>query len=264
MFELPESAAEDFDRDGYVVVRRALDDAGVERVRGWFPRLRAMDAAPSRQILYTHADVPAGRPGMETLMDQWLYPSATVDPEIAPSLLSRLRAAVAAVLGFQPIPFQDVALSKEPRHRPFAWHQDVSYWPVDREDGAICWVALGPMRSENGGLALAPGSHEGPCGPAIDLHTGAPQDGSVPTRMPDRGVVPEIGAGDAIVFHARCWHRSGGSVSTDPRLAWSVSWLHPDTRWSLSRAPRHPVRTAVVDGEEVIQWARTHYPRTID
>ena len=264
MFELSESPAADFDRDGYVIVRRALDDSGVERVRGWFPRLRAMGAPPSRQILYTHTDVPSGRPGMETLMDQWLYPATTADPDIAPSLFSRLRAAVAVVLGFQPIPFQDVALSKESRHRSFAWHQDLSYWPVDREDGAICWVALVSMRPENGGLELAPGSHEGPCGPAIDLHTGAPQCGSVPSQLPDRGVVPEIGAGDAVVFHARCWHRSGRSVVDAPRFAWSSSWLHPSTRWDFSRAPRHPARSGVVDGEEVIQWARTRYPLTID
>ncbi len=249
----------DFAREGFVVCQRALDRAQVESMRAAFASLETDGRIKSKQILYTHAAPPPDHPGMERLMDQWLN-AWPLDVPAAVATLRELRERVSELLGFRAIPFQDVALSKAAHHAPFPWHQDLPFWPTDRDDGAVSWIALDHMGDENGGLELAPTSHLRPVGPAIDLHTGRPQPGtSGAARTPESGRIPSLDPGDLLAFHPRCWHRSGRNRSGALRRAWSVSWLHPDARWSFARAPRHPIRSRVVEGEEVSRWSSNRY-----
>jgi ectoine hydroxylase-related dioxygenase (phytanoyl-CoA dioxygenase family) len=249
-----------FARDGFVVCQRALDRAQVESLRTALASLDAGGKIRSKQILYTHVAPPPDHPGMERLMDQWLN-VWRMDVPVMVATLRDLRERVSRALGFDAIPFQDVALSKAAHHAPFPWHQDLPFWPTDRDDGAVSWIALDPTGEENGGLELAPTSHRWPVGPAIDLHTGQPQPGASGTASaPEVGRIPPLDPGDLLVFHARCWHRSGRNGSEAPRRAWSVSWLHPEARWSFARAPRHPIRSRVVEGEEVLRWSFSRYP----
>ncbi len=235
---------------GWAVVRQVLGRAAIDALRAAVVELRAT-VAPSREILFTHVDPPPGSPGMDRLMEQWLNVHRR-SPFTLDQAIPIVRRLASEVLGEDAVLFQDVLLVKRGDHAPFPWHQDCAYWTVDPPVGVVIWIALDTMSDANGGLSVATRSHLEPLGPAIDLHSGDPQTGSsgvVPELLDE--VTPALVAGDAIVFDARTWHRSGRNVAGGERRAWSSSWLSPRARWAPERAPRHPLAGRLAAGEVV-------------
>ena len=56
--------------------------------------------------------------------------------------------------------FQDMLVWKEPRNaQRVEWHQDYSYWPLDRPGGITIWIALDDATPENGFMQMVKGSH---------------------------------------------------------------------------------------------------------
>jgi ectoine hydroxylase-related dioxygenase (phytanoyl-CoA dioxygenase family) len=149
--------------------------------------------------------------------------------------------------------FQDLLLAKHAEHRSLAWHQDEPFWPIDTPWGAVVWCALDPVDHARGGVELALKSHR-ELGPAIDLHTGEPQLASQGQRFDASGFelsCPELAPGDALIFHARTWHRSGVNQGGLPRRAWVSTWLPREACWNPDRAPRHPRAPTVIAGAPV-------------
>lgn len=249
---------ERLDADGYVAIPGALPPALVHALRHVMERLRDTGVPPSRQVLYTHAPPPGTPPGMERLMDQWLNPHRRTDASSALAV-DPIRTLADALLPSPAILFQDVLMEKTEAHAPFPWHQDLPYWPVDRTDGLIVWVALDDVDAGSGGVRFLRGSHRSGAGPAIDLHTGAPQEGTGTTSgVPPEGAedCPSLQAGDAVAFHALAWHSSSAKRGGARRRAWATSWLSSGTRWNVARAPRHPLAQRMIDGEVVREWER--------
>lgn len=49
---------------------------------------------------------------------------------------------------------------KEPRNPAFvSWHQDSTYWGLNRTDVVTAWIALSPSTKANGAMAVIPGTH---------------------------------------------------------------------------------------------------------
>lgn len=247
--------------DGYCVVPGLASPEQVHDLRGLLERLDAGAAPRSRQVLYTHSPPPPDQSGLERLMDQWMGALRHHEPRAVRSLLTCMQVVVRAALGVAVVPFQDFLLRKMERHELFPWHQDQAFWPIEARSGAVCWLALDAVDSSNGGVEVAPGSHRGPTGPSIDLHSGLAQHGSRGTAWrPSAGVVPRLAPGDALLFHAACWHRSNRNHTPLPRRALAVSWVSADARWSCRAAPRHPVLSQTQDGQEVAAWSLGRYP----
>lgn len=237
--------------EGWALVRGLLDDDALRARLALLDWLRER-VPPSREVLYTHAPPAEPRPGMDRLMEQWLNAHRRSDAPGTRQGIKAARGLATEILGAGATLFQDVLMVKHPRHAPFPWHQDYAYWPVDRPEGVVIWVPLDPVGPENGGLAVAPGSHRDGPGPAVDLHTGAPQVGSVgglPSEL--RAFIPEMDPGDAVVFHALTWHGSGPNRSPLPRRAWSSSWVSEACRWAPERTPRHPLADRVRSGAKI-------------
>ena len=250
-----------FERDGIVVVRSVLDAQGVTTLRALGAHLEAT-VPRSKHQLHVGRKPPESGPGLSAVMDQWINIWSHVDREQRGAALACIERAVFHVLGGLVVPFQDTFLSKTAAHSAFPWHQDLPFWPIDRTDGAVSWVALDDVDFRNGGVELVPGSHKGPVGPAIDLHTGLAQAGTTaPAARPTSGVLPTLSPGDGVIFHARTLHRSGRSASALPRRAFAMSWVHSCARWCFHDVPRHPIRRLVREGEEVSRWSSLHYPR---
>jgi ectoine hydroxylase-related dioxygenase (phytanoyl-CoA dioxygenase family) len=106
----------------------------------------------------------------------------------------------------------------------------------------------------SGGLWLAEGSHREGVGPAVDLHTGAAQQGSEGVMLDVARyevVRPKLAPGDAIAFHPLVWHASPENRSGLARRVWASTWLGVSARWSHARAPRHPLCRILEDGATV-------------
>jgi len=248
---------EAFALDGFTVVREIVTAHEVAALRTIIDDFIVTGIEPTRQVLYTHAEPAESRPAMTRIMHQWLNPHRRV-PETLVSALSAARSLASAILGEPPVLFQDVLLDKRAGHAAFPWHQDMPYWPVDRQDGIIVWVALDPVDAAAGGVHVLRHSHQQGEGPPIDLHTGSPQSGGQPIECPMDGEIlcPILAPGDALVFHTLTWHCSPPRDSAGSRRAWASSWLSRGTRWNIGRAPRHPLASLVADGSEVTEWRR--------
>jgi ectoine hydroxylase-related dioxygenase (phytanoyl-CoA dioxygenase family) len=237
---------------GHCVIRRMLSPSDVELLRERLETLRAA-AAPSREILYTHREPAEARgEGMAALMDQWFNPHRRAGGASTLAVATWLRTWVSELLEAEAVLFQDVLMDKRGCHRPFPWHQDFPFWPVDRPRGVVVWAALDPVDERRGGLCLE-SMTERRVGPPIDLHSGGPQPGfeGHEVRSPSQWVCPALEPGDAVAFAPLTWHASGCNRDDAPRRVWASSWLAGDVRWCHAAAPRHPLVRFLRDGEAV-------------
>ncbi|PRQ07553.1 phytanoyl-CoA dioxygenase family protein [Enhygromyxa salina] len=238
---------------GVVVSRSLLKPAEVEALRDRFVALRNAGAATSRQVLYTHTVPTEPRPGLDRLLEQWFNPHTRSDAGSTGAVLERLATQLAHRLSPDLHVFQDLLLTKLAEHDALPWHQDEPFWPVDTPWSAVVWCALDPADDRRGAVELALRSHH-QLGPAIDLHTGEPQLGTLGRGFDTQAFelsCPRLDPGDALIFHGRTWHRSGVNGSGEPRRAWISTWLPLEARWDPKRAPRHPRARSVRAGELV-------------
>jgi ectoine hydroxylase len=106
----------------------------------------------------------------------------------------------------------------------WAWHQDYGYWYQNGllfPDLCSVMIAVDPATKENGCLELLKGSHR--MGRINHVLSGE-QAGADPERVAEaekrlEKVYCEMGAGDAVFFHANTLHCSGPNHSPHPRWA---------------------------------------------
>jgi ectoine hydroxylase-related dioxygenase (phytanoyl-CoA dioxygenase family) len=240
-------------RDGFVVLRGVVATSVLDELGEILRSLERRGQPRSRQVLYTHAPAPAERPPLDVLMDQWLSPHRLAPPNtLGPARV--IRTLAADLLDTEPVLFQDLLLRKRPGQRPFAWHQDYPFWPVDAPEGVVVWVPLAAADERRGGLAFARGSHRLGPRPVVDLHDGTPQDPGAELGF-DLGqfeiVAPRYERGDAVAFLPTTFHGSPAMRAAGTRTAWSSVWLRPGLRWSHANAPRHPLCKQVRDGAPI-------------
>lgn len=212
---------------GYVQLPGALDPDGVHEVRAAIERHARAAMQPGPYGLIYH------NPWREV-------------PILAPIIKERLAPLACALLDADAvILFQDIFISKPPGTDAVQWHQDFSYWPLDRPDGLTMWLALDHADVDNGCLHYVPGTHRlGERQPA-DFYVGAsqPMRAHLPAltaeeRSDEADAAPAL-AGSMLVHDPLVWHMSPANESWRQRRAWSLSWLLPDVRWQPEHAP-HP------------------------
>lgn len=244
----------DFEEKGVALLKGAVSPATLQILRAAVAANRAEDRPMSRQVLYTHGQVPANRPPLTALMDQWLSPFQYAGPGSTLAAADALRPLAASLLGEPGVLFQDLLLIKRQGQKAFPWHQDFGFWPVDRPMGVVLWVPLQPSDGASGALRFAVGSHRLGPRPVVDLHDGRPQqEGSNLGFDPDAwpSFAPAYEAGDAVAFTPTTFHASPAMGRPGERAAWSCIFLSPRVRWCHANAPNHPLCQRVPDGEPV-------------
>ena len=247
-------------QDGFTVLPCLLDKPALDGLAASFTHHEQTQIARSVQVLFVATPPPPNTPPFDDIMLQWLNPHKRQAPLSTYPIASFIRPVVEKLLGEPAVLFQDLLLDKgESQRNRFAWHQDYPFWPVDNPRGLVVWAPLDPVDASSGSLMLASGSHRAGIGPAIDLHSGNAQPGTmgevVDVATYDQSC-PELDPGDAIVFSPLIWHASAPNRSGKRRRAWSSSWLPATTRISHVRAPRHPLCKIVPDGTLVTEWER--------
>lgn len=248
--------------------RRDLEDRGVTLLEGAIPvplvvalqqavaANRQADRPMSRQVLYTHGDVPRNRPPLTALMDQWLSPFLYEGPGSTRAVSDAVRPLAEELLGEPGVLFQDLLLIKREGQKQFPWHQDFGYWPVDRPLGVVLWVPLQPSGGETGALRFAEGSHRLGPRPVVDLHDGTPQHAGASLGFDSAAwpsFAPTYQTGDAVAFTPVTFHASPAMRRPGERAAWSCIFLSPRVRWSHANAPNHPLCKVVADGTPVTE-----------
>jgi phytanoyl-CoA hydroxylase len=87
------------------------------------------------------------------------------------------------------------------------WHQDIRYWSFAEPELVTVWLALGPERSDNGGLRVIPGSHRMSLerrrfDEALFFREDVPENQELIAQAKSA----ELDAGDVLFFHCKTLH----------------------------------------------------------
>jgi len=195
------------ERDGYVILERAIDRAAIDEL--------CAALAPFE------ANRPMGRNAFEGLRSQRVYSLAGKGE---PFLRLAEHADVISVVDRALLPNYLLSTAQSIRLHPGeaaqSWHTDDGFYLSPRPHArtlaiTVIW-ALEDFTAENGATELIPGSHR--------WGTEHPD-----TRTHD-AVAAVMPAGSALVFDAALWHRGGSNRSSGTRLAVSPQYCQPYLR----------------------------------
>jgi ectoine hydroxylase-related dioxygenase (phytanoyl-CoA dioxygenase family) len=202
------------DRDGFVVIERAIGPDVLGRIRD--------ELSP-----YLGAEAHLGRNDFEGFVTNRVYALLAKAPSIAelvehPAVLPILDALLLPNFLLS----ANLAINLLPGETVQPWHIDDGFYPIPRPRPPIgvstIW-AIDDFTAENGATQVIPGSHRwGDESPSDD----AP---FVDVVMP---------SGSVVVFLGTLWHRGGPNRSDAPRLAvtpqYCEPWARPQEQMVLS------------------------------
>jgi non-heme Fe2+,alpha-ketoglutarate-dependent halogenase len=124
---------------------------------------------------------------------------------------------------------------KEARNPAFvSWHQDSTYWGLDRPDVVTAWVALTPADESNGAMGFIPGSHL--------MDQIAHRDTFAKNNLLTRGqevmvqvdaakqVLVRLRPGEMSLHHVRLVHGSPPNPSHDRRIGLAIRYIPTSVR----------------------------------
>ncbi|MBO0812128.1 MAG: phytanoyl-CoA dioxygenase family protein [Microlunatus sp.] len=200
-------------RDGMVQVPQLLSAAEVARIRDAFMdrvavdhSLAINDGVPDDDILarYPRFVHPHRRPQLEVGKLALDY---LLDHRIFDIVTDLIGPALGA---------QSMFYFKPPGARGQAMHQDNTFLRAHPETCIAAWIAIDDVDSENGGLAVVPGSHrtELVCPEPADLEQSF-TNAQVPIPEGMAAVQTIMKAGDVLFFHGSVVHGSRPNTSQD-------------------------------------------------
>ena len=115
-----------------------------------------------------------------------------------------------------------------------SWHQDGAYWGLSPMEVATAWVALGPVRPENGCMRVIPGSHTQTHLPQRDTFA----DNNVLSRGQEISVAVDeaqavdlaLQPGQMSLHHLWIVHGSNANTSDIPRIGIAIRYVSTRVR----------------------------------
>lgn len=245
----PEDAAQAYERDGVVCLRRAFDANWVAKLRDGVERVIADSAQVGRQSPAGNGGdggggderaVHVAKPGEAGVffyaMFSWKrYP---VFREFA--FESPAADLARTVMRSQTLTFYyDLVLSKEPgASSPTPWHYDEAYWPVSGAQVCNLWTALDDIPAATA-LRFARGSHRRTENHrAVGFGAGIEYQGQNDPAPPDWDadddadiVYAPLQPGDCLIINLRTHHSAPGNQTAARRRALATHWLGDDARY---------------------------------
>jgi non-heme Fe2+,alpha-ketoglutarate-dependent halogenase len=110
-----------------------------------------------------------------------------------------------------------------------SWHQDSTYWGLSAPDVATAWVALTPSTTENGAMAMVPGSHRFDQMPHRDTfhrHNLLTRGQEIAVEVDEaKAIVLELRPGEMSLHHVRVVHGSAPNPSFDRRIGFAIRYI---------------------------------------
>jgi ectoine hydroxylase-related dioxygenase (phytanoyl-CoA dioxygenase family) len=230
-YDLDDSTAERFRRDGHVVLGGVASRAEIDEYRPSIERgattLRLETRPLDERDTY-------GRAFLQSC-NLWRV-EPTVERFVRARRFGRLAAAL---LGAERERiYHDQALFKEPGGSRTPWHQDEFYWPLDTERTVTMWMPLHDVTPEMGLMSFADGSHR--LGDLRGREISDRSDAEFAALVAEQDLhvseTPALAAGDAS-FHAG-WtlHCAGANATEQVREAFTIIFFADGARL---REPRN-------------------------
>jgi phytanoyl-CoA hydroxylase len=204
-----------YERDGYVIVREAIDP-GLARVAQGHVRW-LIEQNPGVRPEQFHAHLAQSDPfWVRLISDERLVDIAEqfVGPDVAL--------------------FATHYICKPPKDgQPVLWHQDGSYWPLEPMDVVTLWLAVSDSTPENGCMRVIPGTHR----MKLEQVQERKDVASVLGSSMDPGLVDEskavdvvLKAGDVSIHHPNTIHGSEANTSYVWRMGLTIRYIPTTTR----------------------------------
>lgn len=210
-----------FERDGYAVVRGALNPQLRDQLLHTAERLLASDIMRGRDRGGDGKDGFRGCLNLDRAFLPLLSNPRTL-PTVVKLLSPNLHLLSAHLISLPSGPPRTIRTPQRP-----GWHRDMYGVTADLGFTSTPRMAikvahyLTPITPDCGLTMFLPGSHHLTAEPAIS-------PGAVD---PDNAITPDIDGTDAVLFENRTWHAGGINLSGRPRIAlmlqYGYRWLHP-------------------------------------
>lgn len=205
----------DYQQNGFVVVRNVVDRALVDEAR-----------AHVRWLLKQHPDLAPEQLDTELVRDDPFWVRLVSD--------DRLLDVAERFIGPSIALFASHYIAKPPHTgQPVLWHQDGAYWPLEPMNVVTLWLAISESTPMNGCLRVLPGSHRSPLLPTRDrqdlpnvLGSSLAAEALNETDAVDVRLEP----GDVSLHHPHIVHGSEPNRSDDWRLGLTIRYIPTTTR----------------------------------
>jgi ectoine hydroxylase-related dioxygenase (phytanoyl-CoA dioxygenase family) len=115
-----------------------------------------------------------------------------------------------------------------------SWHQDLTYWGLDRDDVVSIWLALSPATVESGCMRMMPGSHRGgrvEHKQTIDTANLLSRGQTIAAELDEaKAVDAPLQPGQMSLHHGWTFHASHPNRSNDRRIGLNMNLTAPSVR----------------------------------
>jgi ectoine hydroxylase-related dioxygenase (phytanoyl-CoA dioxygenase family) len=234
----------EYDRDGYVVVEKAIDDGLVDEAR-----------AHVTWLMERNPDVRPEHLGHTLMSDDPFWVRLIGD--------DRLLDIAAQFIGPNIALFASHYIAKPPHDgQAVLWHQDGSFWPLEPMEVVTLWLAVDDSTPENGCMRVIPGTH------SMDLKELRARTDvtSVLGKDTDEKYFDESTAADVVlkaggvsVHHPNIVHGSMANTSDRWRRGLTIRYIPTSTR--ILTKTDEPWPSAFLLRGEAVPGINTYLPR---
>ena len=119
---------------------------------------------------------------------------------------------------------------KEARNPAFvSWHQDSTYWGLNKPDVVTAWVALTPSNLANGAMEFIPGTHTSdqiPHRDTFEANNLLTRGQEIAVEVDESKAVPiPLEPGEISLHHVRLVHGSPPNPSGDRRIGFAIRYI---------------------------------------
>jgi len=210
--------AQQFERDGFLVVRGLLSRDEAEELREHFMAMQQASLVPGSEARqhYQPLSMEEARGDVLKHFPRIMMPHRFDETSRNYMLDARFESVLRELFGEEPLAAQSMFYFKPPGARGQALHQDNFYLKVSPGTCMAAWVSLDDADSQNGTLFVVPGSHKQPvlCPHAADLRTSfTTEEVDIPEGLEQ--VEVKLEAGDVLFFNGTLIHGSYPNVTSD-------------------------------------------------
>ena len=243
-YKITDQDKDTFERDGYWISPKLLDDAQIERLREAHERIWSGDY-DGDGLPMNHYRANSNADALRKLDNGWWINDEvrrTVTDPLIGELTADLLQADEIRLWHDQVIYKPGVGDKMTAVGNVGWHQDYCYWQCSSNPGMVTvWIALQDTDLTNGGMKTIVGSHKWGLIPDSNTFFNPNMEELRDKYAAGRDWVEEpciLKAGQASFHHGLTFHGSGANTTTEPRMS-VVAHLMPGGTSYRAGVQRH-------------------------
>ena len=213
-YELDPLAIMQFNRDGYVKLKRVLSPGALALLR------QETEATLLAEL--------GKNPGLDFRSGEMMWLTNEIFRQFV--LSPRIAEIAAALMGVERVRlYHDNALAKEPGCGRTPWHYDAEHFPIASNNVCTAWIPLQAIPRNMGPLAFAVGMETCRLVEAVESSRfDTSYDRTISTIFAEQGVAVDDGPfalGEISFHHARSFHTAGPNNTTESRMVLATTYF---------------------------------------